>query len=233
MTDLKRCTKCNADFPRTSEFFQPHIRRADGYSSVCRECERAYRRANAVHRSETTRRWQKANSERDKARKARWWDEHPEKRSEYNRRFRLAHPEVVRANHRRWREANRDYVNADMRERWRERYAAKYKQVRQLWRKTNVVKMRAYCLNYQAKKRGAEGRYTDDDILGKLADQNGLCFWCSEPLPSLYHVDHVIPLSRGGSNDPDNLVCACVSCNTSKSNKLAYVEWMPPKPLMS
>jgi 5-methylcytosine-specific restriction endonuclease McrA len=34
-----------------------------------------------------------------------------------------------------------------------------------------------------------------------------------------YHVDHMTPLSRGGSNGPENLVCACRRCNLSKHNK--------------
>lgn len=32
--------------------------------------------------------------------------------------------------------------------------------------------------------------------------------------------DHVIPLSRGGANDWDNVVTACSSCNTRKGNRL-------------
>lgn len=29
-------------------------------------------------------------------------------------------------------------------------------------------------------------------------------------------IDHVIPVSRGGSNDPENLVAACLPCNLQK-----------------
>lgn len=32
-------------------------------------------------------------------------------------------------------------------------------------------------------------------------------------------VDHRIPLSRGGKDDPSNLACLCGSCNSSKSDK--------------
>ena len=34
------------------------------------------------------------------------------------------------------------------------------------------------------------------------------------------HVDHVIPLSKGGSNNIYNLTTACSSCNLRKSNKV-------------
>lgn len=39
--------------------------------------------------------------------------------------------------------------------------------------------------------------------------------WCA---------DHVIPLSRGGTNDEDNLVACCVPCNNSKGDRLLS-EW--------
>lgn len=36
--------------------------------------------------------------------------------------------------------------------------------------------------------------------------------------------DHIVPLVRGGTNDPENLVTACRSCNSSKGDKL-LTEW--------
>ena len=38
-------------------------------------------------------------------------------------------------------------------------------------------------------------------------------------------VDHVVPLSRGGTNDPGNLTPACKPCNSSKRDKLVE-EWL-------
>jgi len=38
------------------------------------------------------------------------------------------------------------------------------------------------------------------------------------------HVDHVIPLSRGGTDTVDNLVWSCRPCNLSKNNKMID-EW--------
>ncbi len=49
------------------------------------------------------------------------------------------------------------------------------------------------------------------------------CQYCGESYGPLC-IDHVFPLSRGGSNDPDNLTVACVSCNSSKRDKTVS-EW--------
>ncbi len=46
------------------------------------------------------------------------------------------------------------------------------------------------------------------------------CQYCGGEAPDvILHVDHVVPVSEGGSNGITNLVTACVSCNSGKSNK--------------
>lgn len=49
------------------------------------------------------------------------------------------------------------------------------------------------------------------------------CAYC-EDASERFTADHVIPLSRGGSNDPENLVCCCLPCNSSKRDQLLS-EW--------
>ncbi len=70
-------------------------------------------------------------------------------------------------------------------------------------------------------RRGASGIHTVQDIRQQYERQKGKCYWCSEKLVK-YHVDHIIPLSRGGSNWPDNIVIACPTCNLSRKNKLPH-----------
>lgn len=65
------------------------------------------------------------------------------------------------------------------------------------------------------------------------------CYFCHDLLLPR-EVDHLVPLSRGGTNDRDNLVAACVACNTQKRAMLLS-EWrayrtthgMPWPPLAS
>ncbi|HMN15956.1 MAG TPA: HNH endonuclease signature motif containing protein [Bellilinea sp.] len=70
----------------------------------------------------------------------------------------------------------------------------------------------------------APGSFTKEDISLAYESQKGKCWYCQCELNGTYHVDHRIPLSRGGSNDPANLVLACPSCNMSKGNKFPH-EW--------
>jgi HNH endonuclease len=46
----------------------------------------------------------------------------------------------------------------------------------------------------------------------------GKCVWCGST--DKLSVDHIYPVSLGGTNDPDNLQCLCQSCNSRKSNKV-------------
>ena len=46
---------------------------------------------------------------------------------------------------------------------------------------------------------------------------NNICVYCGHPSE---HIDHVIPVSRGGTNNTNNLVAACSSCNHRKFNHL-------------
>ncbi len=49
-------------------------------------------------------------------------------------------------------------------------------------------------------------------------DEN-TCQYCGQMAPDVpLHIDHVIPISLGGSDDPSNLVTACRDCNTGKAS---------------
>ena len=53
----------------------------------------------------------------------------------------------------------------------------------------------------------------------------GKCHWCRVDLifnpdgvqPNGFHVDHVLPICDGGTNDEDNLVAACADCNHKRA----------------
>jgi hypothetical protein len=49
------------------------------------------------------------------------------------------------------------------------------------------------------------------------------CVYCGAQDEAL-HIDHIVPLSRGGRNDDGNLAPACARCNLSKGSK-TLEEW--------
>lgn len=72
-----------------------------------------------------------------------------------------------------------------------------------------------------AKRRGAKGRIKAGDIEWLQSAQRGRCFYCCKKLGQAWHIDHFHPLSRGGSNERQNLRLACPNCNIAKSDKPA------------
>lgn len=65
--------------------------------------------------------------------------------------------------------------------------------------------------------RGAEWK----NLRLQVVERDGLaCHYCKEKVPpSRFTVDHIIPASRGGTNDLGNLVGCCKSCNSKKSKR--------------
>jgi hypothetical protein len=52
-----------------------------------------------------------------------------------------------------------------------------------------------------------------------LRRDNHACRYCGRSAPEVkLHVDHVVPKSLGGLDDPANLVAACKDCNAGKSS---------------
>lgn len=76
----------------------------------------------------------------------------------------------------------------------------------------------------RALKRGSGGKHTPQDVQKQYVNQKGKCYYCKKKVGKVYHVDHVIPLIRGGSNGPENIVIACPTCNLRKNDKMPH-EW--------
>lgn len=51
---------------------------------------------------------------------------------------------------------------------------------------------------------------------------NNLCSHCGKKLSNDFTVEHVIPISKGGSNDMSNIVALCSDCNNAKDNYIYH-----------
>ena len=55
---------------------------------------------------------------------------------------------------------------------------------------------------------------------------NYTCLYCNKKGGKL-EVDHIVPLSRGGNNDTENLTTSCQKCNRQKRDKMVdeFHDW--------
>jgi hypothetical protein len=114
-----------------------------------------------------------------------------------------ANPAKAAANGKRWREANPDYAKS--------------------WQAANPASGRDAANKRNAKKRENGGSYTYKDIAEIMVMQDGKCAYfhhCGTVLtPQNKEVDHIVPVSAGGSNNPYNIQVVCCACNHSKNTK--------------
>lgn len=187
------CRKCNVLHPASLEYFY-WDKTKNKFYSYCKPCHYLM-----------TRSWQKRNYE--------FW-------MGRNRNWMIAHPDKMKASNKKWCENNP------------ERYAViKAKGIADLrqreidnpdWAKANSKKAKA---RRRARILNSPGSHTSADILLQRkaqTDKKGRlhCWWCGKIIKDEdYHLDHVIPLSRGGSNGADNIVLSCPKCNLAKSAK--------------
>lgn len=173
-----------------------------------REYMRARRAADPEGVRKRLRAWEKANPEKLKGYRKAYRDADPEKARARYRNWYAADPEKVGNLRRKARESDIEASRAKERERDRRRRAL------------NPDANRVKCGKRHARKMGAEGSHTASDIADQYARQNGKCHWCFLCVGRTYHVDHVVPLSRGGSDGPENIVIACPTCNVRKGAML-------------
>ena len=157
----------------------------------------------------TTLAYAKAHPEKAAARQERYREAHPDRPLAY----RVANKEKIDLQRKAWKQANPDKVRANVR-----KWFAANPGVVQRWRKANPEAYRAQVQTRHARMANAEGRHTADDLKALLKQQKGRCGYCSIDIKTTYTVDHIQPLSKGGSNWPHNIQLLCLKCNTSKQD---------------
>src|SRR5882672_6622256 len=93
---------------------------------------------------------------------------------------------------------------------------------RRRWRRNNPEKFRQLQKTKRARRRGAVGSFTRQDIERIFKAQRGRCAYyrsCRTKLGDDYHADHILPLAGGGTNNADNIQLTCPACNLSKNAK--------------
>jgi 5-methylcytosine-specific restriction endonuclease McrA len=182
------------------------------YSVGCRcsACKEAHKISGKIY--------DEKNSEEVSRRRREYRDDHKLEIEEKRKLFYLENRERILKSNEDWRRNNPEKALA-IGKKWRDNNPEKAHAACKKWSENNHEKVLAYSRNYDSRKRSNEGSHTDRDIRDIFDFQNGLCRYCDRQLYYIrrgYVVDHVMPVSLGGSNGPENLVISCQSCNSKK-----------------
>lgn len=118
-----------------------------------------------------------------------------------------------------WNKNNPDKCAASMRM-CRERKPEHFKNYNKEWKRKNPDKVKAWDSNKSARRRIQKNsiiyKITGEDWALIKEKQNFLCFYCKKR--KILSQDHTIPLINGGNHIKENIVAACISCNSRKSD---------------
>lgn len=207
-----------------------------------KEADRKYREKHREQMNAYAREWRKANPEKRREIDKRYLNKHSDKAQNACKNWRQQNPEKYKASYTNWRRENKERIKITAKQyrllnkdklqqyhyQWRKEHPEAWalmraksrikhidaiKAKRLIWVQNNRETIRNANRNRRALKAGAAGKVSTQQLLDRINFFGGLCAYCG----AVYeHVDHVIPLSRGGTNWPANLRPACKTCNLKK-----------------
>ncbi len=161
----------------------------DGLAAYCRKCISEDRKINAEKIRLQTKTFRDSNPEKMKARSRRYYLKTAKQQCEKSRRYNAENRVRVQQKQRRYYQENK----------------AKFSRARDARR---------------GKLREMISNFTKAQWLQKLIYFGNCCYLCKTSLENVeIHIEHRIPISRGGSNWIANIAPACKKCNLTKNTK--------------
>lgn len=215
----------------------PRIRRD------CKACLAEYYRAWRVTNSGYAATYRQNNKEKIAKQKADWRDRNKEKLAKAAAAYRKAHPDRMAAVRAARREkiaiaAAAYHARPDIKIRRAARVVASreaskeqrlaYNAYMATWHAAHPEHVKAHAHKRRARKAAAPGgHYTVSHARALFISQLGRCKYCNIVLAG-YHIEHMMPLARGGSNGPENICLSCPRCNLRKGSRTAeeFTQWV-------
>lgn len=191
------CAKCGEQ--KKPEEMGKSSSKKNGLSTRCKLC------LSAIARE-----WRKKNPESAKASVKKYRDKNREAYLERFKKYKAEKnksPEYKRS----VKERNRRYYYSDI-----EKSRAYYRELRAASKESVSISNRKQKL----KRKNVKSFKVFNFEIAKIVKSP--CAKCAQPGPST--IDHIIPVSRGGTHSIGNLQPLCKSCNSRKNNRV-MMEW--------
>jgi 5-methylcytosine-specific restriction endonuclease McrA len=138
-------------------------------------------------------------------------------RASYWPEYRARNEQKIKSNGKIYRAKNKDQLAINRKLYYQEnseKLLAKGKRHRE----ENPLLYRHYSHDRRANIKSRQFLITKKQLIRIMSNN---CFYCGSKSE---HLDHVLPLARGGNHSIGNLVASCAHCNTSKGAK-TIMEW--------
>lgn len=136
----------------------------------------------------------------------------------YMRAWRRRNPSVGAEYMRKKREKNKEAMLRYERSLYKKN-RDKFRKKGKIYRKNNKEYFATAARNRRTKLAKNGGVHTKEDIGNILSHQKWKCVYCLKCIRKKYHIDHKVPIARGGSNFSKNLQALCAPCNMKKNKK--------------
>jgi 5-methylcytosine-specific restriction endonuclease McrA len=201
---MKTCGKCGVT--KDLDLFARCAKARDGRQYQCKACEAEYRIQNKERVQKVIRKWHAEHRE-DRREYAREYRAKNVEQMQEKRRARYAQQaEEARRYSREWYAQNKEHVTAYQKE----------------YSKAHRDKVITHKHNHRARRINAEGSHTTEEWRGVVERQRSRCAVCGTE--TRLERDHIIPLSKGGSNNISNIQGLCRSCNLRKGTTVPKQE---------
>ena len=183
----------------------------------CKECHRLAQRKwdnkNRDRLREIKKDFHRRNPEKAYEYTKRWRDNNPEKAREIKKNWRKNNPEKVKKHKHNFYVRNKEKIYEHQKE-WNEKNKNKRMKMRQKWARENRGLLNASRNKRRANKRGSGGSFTADEWNELCKKYDNKCLSCGKK--KKLTVDHIVPVSKGGSSNISNIQPLCQSCNSKK-----------------
>lgn len=233
----KVCTKCG--LLKARDQFNLKVAATGRRDTRCKACMNAYCAArfaaNPARQKAANDVWRAAHSEQHKATNEAYTAAHKEQSAVRSKAYHATHREQRRAAGVAWHAANKDRHNAQIAawavantERakatalvWRQANKARVYALRAAWSRENRGKVIAYRFLRRQRVAAAGRPYTGAEWEVLKAQYNYRCLQCGRSEPDItLTFDHVVPLTKGGTNDITNGQPLCGPCNSRKHTQV-------------
>jgi len=116
-----------------------------------------------------------------------------------------------------WREWRTEKLSAPDGDEWREKRRQTNRRACEKYRKNHPERRRASWTRRRSAKQASDENFTGEQWLELCEKYEHCCVACGERRKLT--PDHIVPLSKGGSNGIDNIQPLCGHCNSAKRTK--------------